>query len=192
MNRKETEEHYLVTSKHRNQNCGLKKIVRGGPKENEERQAFQKVMTAFGRVEFAPSHQKRVQAVISTRTEAETRTRKERARDVLFHNQDFQPLETPLKRDQAIPGNQTIDIPAVPTVPPLQLQRGTIQGTLHGRHRSLWILPTIQRTLFWILVAHDQLDRKRQLEGSRNMPCIMALQQNFALAVSPLCLPTLR
>ena len=62
-------------------------------------------------------------------------------------------------------------------IPPVQLAeallRGTIQDTLHGLHQFLWILPTIRRTLFWILVAHDELDRERQSEGSRNMRCIM-------------------
>ena len=48
----------------------------GGPKENEARKSFEKVMNAFGRVEFAMTHQKRVQAVISTRTKAEARIKK--------------------------------------------------------------------------------------------------------------------
>ena len=40
----EPEEHSLVKSKHRNQNCGLKKIVLGGQKENEVRKALRKDM----------------------------------------------------------------------------------------------------------------------------------------------------
>ena len=60
VNPKDLEEHSLVTSQHRNQNCGLKMIVLGGPKEYEERKAVQKVMKAFGRVEFELTRQIRV------------------------------------------------------------------------------------------------------------------------------------
>ena len=139
--------------------------------------------------------------MISTRTKAEARIKKARARkllihnqdfQVLIHNQDFQPLKTPFKRDKAIPGNQTIGIPTLPTIPQRQLQRVKIHGTLNGWHQSLWILPTIRRTSFWILVAHSQFDQELQSEGSRHMRCIMALQQNFAFAMSLLCLPALR
>ena len=178
VDQKEPEEDSFVKSKHRHQNCGLEKIVLGGPKENEARKAHRKVMKASGRVDFVLTRQERAQAVILTRTQAEARIKKERARMVLMHNQDSQHLKTLLKRDKAIPGNQTIGIPTLPIVPQLQLQRGTIQGTLHGWCQSLWILPTIRRTWFWILVAHVQLDRERQSEGSRNLRCIMVLRQN--------------
>ena len=49
--------------------------------------------------------------MISYRTKAEARTKKERARKVLFFYLDFQPLKHPVKKDMAIPGNQTIGIP---------------------------------------------------------------------------------
>ena len=39
---KRPEERSLVKNKHRNQNCGQKKIVLGGPKENEARMAFRR------------------------------------------------------------------------------------------------------------------------------------------------------
>ena len=57
----------------RNQNCGQKKIVLDGPKENEARKAFRKAMRAFGRVDFALAHHKRVQAVIITHTKVRAR-----------------------------------------------------------------------------------------------------------------------
>ena len=68
------------------------------------------VMKAYGRVEFALIHYKKVQAVISTRTKAGARIKKERAMKVLILNQDLQPLKHPVKKDVAILGNQTISI----------------------------------------------------------------------------------
>ena len=112
MDPKEPQEHSLVTSKHRTQNGGQKKIVLGRPKENEARKAFRKVMKAFRKVVLTLTHEKRVQAMISTRTQAEARTKKERAKKVLILNQDFQPRKHPVKNCMAIPGNQTIGIPA--------------------------------------------------------------------------------
>ena len=52
-------------------------------------------------------------------------------------NHDFQPLKTVLKRDKAIPVYETVGILTLPTIPQLQLLRGTIQDTLHGWHQSL-------------------------------------------------------
>ena len=166
-----------MKSKHRNQNCGLKKIVLGGPKENEGRQAFHRVMKAFGMVEFALTHQKRVQGVISTRTKAEARTRKERARKVLVHNQDFKPLKTPLR-------NQTIGAPTLPTIPQLQLQRGTLQGTIHGWHPSFWILPTIRRTLFCILVCTRSIGSRTAISRLQKDALYYGITTEFPLAIS--------
>ena len=125
MDSEEPGEHFLVKNRYRNQNFGQKKIVPGGPKENEVRKSFRKAMREFGRVDFARAHLR----------------------------------------------NRSIGIPSAVMIPPVQLAeallRGTIQNTfLHGSHQFLWILPTIRRTLSWILVAHDQLDRERQSEGS--------------------------
>ena len=179
-----------------NQNCCQKKTVLGGPKEHDARKASRKAMRVFGRVDFALAHQKRVQAMISTRTKAEARTKKERARKVLILNLDFQPLEHPVKKDMAIPGNQAIGISTLLMIPPVQLAEAllsrTIQDSWYGLHQFLWNLPTIRRTLFSILVAHGQLDRELQPEGARNMRCIMASRQNSVLAISLLCLPILR
>ena len=113
-----------------------------------------------------------------------------------FHNQDYPPLKNPLKRDKTIPGNKTIGIPIGLMIPPVQiaeaLLRGTIQDTLRSSHQFLWILPTIRRILFWILVVHDQLDRGRQSQRSRNMRYVMVYRQNSVSAINLLCLPTLR
>ena len=91
-------------------------------------------MKAFGRVEFAQTLQQRVQAVISTRTKAEARIKKERVRKLLILKLDFQP-----KRDMALLGNQTMDLPAVGlTIPELQLLHGLEREIiLHGWHQSL-------------------------------------------------------
>ena len=156
MDHEEPEERSLVKNKHRNQNCDQKKIVLGGPKENEARKAFRKAMKAFGKVDFALAHPRRVQAVIFIHTKARAIIKKGKRQGVPIHRPDFQLLKTPLKRDKASPGNQTIGIPAQLTIP--QRLRGIIQDTLRGWHQFLWILPTIRRTLFWILVAHGQLD----------------------------------
>ena len=57
------EEEHSSVKKHRNKNCGQKKIVFGGPKENGARKASRKVMRAFGRMDFALAHHQRCQAV---------------------------------------------------------------------------------------------------------------------------------
>ena len=56
MDSKETEEHSLVKDKHRTLKSSQKKIVLGGPIENEARKASRKAMRAFGRVDFVQAH----------------------------------------------------------------------------------------------------------------------------------------
>ena len=85
-------------------------VVFGGPKERTAREAFRKVMKVFGMVVFVIPHQKRVQAMMSTRTKAESRTKKERATKVLILNPDFQPRKHPEKKNMAILGNQMIEL----------------------------------------------------------------------------------
>ena len=58
VNQEEQEEHSSVNNGNRNQNCGQKKTVLVGSKENEVRKAFRKAMRAFGRVDFALAKQK--------------------------------------------------------------------------------------------------------------------------------------
>ena len=66
--------------------------------------------------------EKKVQAMIATRTMAEARTKKERARKVLILNLDFQPRKHPEKKDMAM----------------LQLLGGLARELkLHGWHQSL-------------------------------------------------------
>ena len=117
MDQKEPEERSSVKNKHRNQNRGLKKIVLGGAKENEARKAlaFQNMMKASGRVDFARTHQERVQAVFSTCIKAEARRKEEKAREVPFHSHDSQNLKNSVEDGQSYSSNQTIGIPRLPT-----------------------------------------------------------------------------
>ena len=94
----ETEEHSLVKKKHRTLNGCRKKILLGGPNENEATKVFRKVMMAFRSVVFALSNQKRVQATISTK--AETRIRKEEARKCAYLRSRFSALEPPREEGQ--------------------------------------------------------------------------------------------
>ena len=126
-----------MKSKHRTPNGCQKKIVLGRPKENEARKAFRKVIKAFGKVVFVFTHQKKVQAMISNRTKAEAKTKKEMAKKVLIFNLDFRPLKHPVKKDIAVPGNQTIGIPSQLTIHQLQLLHGMARDILHGWHQSL-------------------------------------------------------
>ena len=138
MDSKESEEHSLVKNKHGTLNGGHKKIVRGGPKVREPRKVFRKVMEAFRKVGFALINRKRLQAMISHRTKAEARIKKERVRKVLILNLDFQPQK---QKDMAMPGNQTIGIPALLTIPLVrvfvELLHGIARDILHGWHQSL-------------------------------------------------------
>ena len=92
------------------EDCAWWSIGKGGKK------GFSKDMKVFAMV-VSNYPAEKVQAMISTRTKAEARTKKERARKVLIFNLDFQPLQIPLKRDKVIPGNQAIGIPALLTIP---------------------------------------------------------------------------
>ena len=105
----EKEEYSLVKSKHRILTGGQKKIVLGGPKKKEARKVFRKDETASLEVIFALANQKGVQPAKKC-TKAEARTKKGRARKVLILNLDFQPQKHPVKKDMAMPGNQTIGI----------------------------------------------------------------------------------
>ena len=164
VNQEEQEEHSSVNNGNRNQNCGQKKTVLVGSKENEVRKAFRKAMRAFGRVDFALAHHKRYQAVIMTLTKVRARIKKEKTRNVPFNNQDFQHLTIRSKRDKFIPQNRSIGIPIALMIPPIQLAeaplRGTIQDTLHGSHQFLWISTTIRRALFFDLDCTQSIASK--------------------------------
>ena len=68
------------------------------------------------------------------KTEAEERTKKERAGNVLIPNLEYQPLKHPVKKDMAMPGNQMTGLPAMGlTIPRPQLPGGLARRlTLHG------------------------------------------------------------
>ena len=83
------EEHSLVKNKKRILNGSQKKIVFGGPKEEEARRVRRKEKIVSPKVVVALTNQKRVQAVISIRTKAETRTEKARAKKELILNLVF-------------------------------------------------------------------------------------------------------
>ena len=176
--------------KHKNQNCGQKKIVFSGPKENEARKDFRKAMRAFRRVDFALAHQKRSQAVIITHTKVRARIKKLKARKVPIHIQDFQPLKIRLRRDNAIPGNRAIGIPIALTI--LQRLRGTIQDTLHGWYQFLWILPTIRRTLFLNLGCTRSIGSRTAIRRFQKYALYHSIKTEFCPATSPFCLPTLK
>ena len=88
-------------------------------KENEARKAsaFQKLMKAIGKVNFALVHLERIQVVNSTNTKEKERILKEKAREMPIHRQDFQLLKIPLKRDLVLFGNKAVGTPNVLTIP---------------------------------------------------------------------------
>ena len=104
MDSKEPEEHSLV------KRMVVRRRLSGGTKEREARKVVREVMKAFRKVVFALSHQKRVQAIISSRGRDQKGKGKEGA--YLNLNQDIQPLKHPEKKDLAMSGNQTIGTPA--------------------------------------------------------------------------------
>ena len=71
MDSKAKEEHSLVKNKHRILSGSQKKMVLGGRKEEEARRVLRKVKIASLKVVVGLPTQKRVHAVISTRTKAE-------------------------------------------------------------------------------------------------------------------------
>ena len=116
--------------------------------------------------------------MIATRTKAEARTKKQKGNEGIFSSiWTFSLGNSQWRRIQPFPG--------------ISNWYASLFKSLWNYcmiwHQSLWTLPTIRHTLFWILAAHGQLDRERQSKGSRNMRCIVALRQNIAFAISPLC-----
>ena len=131
---KEAEEHSLAKNKHKIPKFGQKRTLLGGSQETRARKACQKAMMAIRRVVFALTTQTKAQARIITTTKAKERTKKEKARKELILNPDFQPQKHPTKKDTAMPGNETIGLPAMGlTIPGLQILGGFAQKlTLHG------------------------------------------------------------
>ena len=83
-----------MKNKHKTLNDG-QKIVLGGPEERETRKAFRKVTKAFGKVVFVLNHKKRVQAMISTRTKAEAKTKKRKGKEGAYPQSGLSASKTP-------------------------------------------------------------------------------------------------
>ena len=101
MDQKDPEEQSLLKSKHRNQNCGLKKIVLGGPKENEARKAFRKEMKAFGRVEFTLTHQKRLSSSDFNPHKGRGKDQKGKDKEGAYPQSGFSASENPVEEGQS-------------------------------------------------------------------------------------------
>ena len=86
---------------------------------------------------LALTDQRRVQAVISTRTKARARIKKEKAREVLILNLDFQPRKHLVKKDIAIRGNQKIGFPAYLTIPLVQVFVELLHGVAPNSETNL-------------------------------------------------------
>ena len=93
----------------------------------------------FQRCGFALTNQKRVQALISTRTKGRGKDEKEVAGKALSSNLDHQLRKHPVKKDMAMPSNRTLGLPNIGlTILQLQLLGGHARElTRHGWHLSL-------------------------------------------------------
>ena len=141
---------------------------------------------AFRKVVFAPTNQKKVQAMNNTTcSKAEARIRKEKTRKVPILNQNFQPRKHPVKKDMAIPGNQTNGVPVYLIIPQPQLLDGVARDIVHGWQQSHWILPTIRHTLFWILAAHGQWDQERQSKRLQKHALYYGITTEFCRCKNP-------
>ena len=108
---KELVMHTLVKNKHMTMIGGHKKKVFGGPRARKAGKACRKERTKSLMAILVPSIKKKVQAMNYTCTKAEARIRRT-CKKVPFPNQDFLLQKHRVKKDMAIPGNQTIGIPA--------------------------------------------------------------------------------
>ena len=108
-------------------NGGQKRTLLGGPNERKARKACQRATMASRRVVFALTSTTKVHARIFSKTKAEERITKEKAKKEPFLNPDCELQKHP-------PGNQTIGLPTIGlTIPGLQMLGGSAQGLiLHG------------------------------------------------------------
>ena len=112
-----------------------RKILNGGKKTQFGGRACQKGNDGFHmRVVFALTNWTKVQARTFTKTKAEERIKKEKAKKEPILNPNSQPPKHLMKKDMARPGNQTIGLPVTGlTTPGLQMLGGSAQGLiLHG------------------------------------------------------------
>ena len=132
------EEHSLVMNKLKILNGGKKRTQFGGPKERKARRACQKAMMASMRVVFALSSPTKVQARTFTKTKAEERVKKEKAKKEPFLNPDSQPQKHPMRKDMARLGNHTIRLPVIGLmIPGLQMLGGSVT-----RSYIAWMMAT--------------------------------------------------
>ena len=103
VDQKELEEHSLVKGKHRNQDCGLKKIVFGGPKENEARKVSRKAMRACGRVDFALAHHKKVSSSEYYPHKGKGKDQKRKGNEGAYPQTGFSACENPVEEGQGHP-----------------------------------------------------------------------------------------
>ena len=155
------EEYSLAMNRYKITNGGQKRFLFGGPNERTARKPCQKAMMVFRRVVFALTSPTQVQARTFSKTKAEERIKKEKAKKEPFFNPDFQPLKNPMKKDMAMPGNRTIGLPVFGlTIPGLQMLDGSAQGMDGGNFiessntfcSGLWL-----HTVHWIEISNRKI-----------------------------------
>ena len=173
---KEKEEHSLVENKHRTLNGGQKKIVLGGTKEHEARRACQKAMMAFRKVVVVHINQKITGSDFNAH-KGRGKTLKGKGKEGAYPQSGFSASEAPGEERYS----QSLELDDWYSSLP-----DDSCSTLPTAGNTAWIASVA------LNLAHGRLDRERQSKGSRNTRGIMTLRKNFAPAISPLCLPTLR
>ena len=111
----------MVKNKHRILNCSLK-IVLGGPKEEEARRVLRKVKKRLSESVFRTYQPEKSAGSDFNPHQGRGKDRKGKGKEGAHLNLDFQPRKTPVKQDMAMPGDQTIGLPAIGlTIPQVQL-----------------------------------------------------------------------
>ena len=165
----------------------------GGPKKGkkgllEGNDGFQKVL-------FRPYQPEKGAGKDSHQNNGRRKDRKRKGKEGAQFQSGFSASETPTEEGYAhAPGNQTIGLPVIGlTILGHQMLCGVAQRLmLHGWWQLHWILPTVQRTLFWTLVAHGRLERDRQSKDSRSMHGIGVSRRNSIVVTSLSFSPTRR
>ena len=103
---KRNERALLVESKLKTPSCGLKKIVLGGPKENEARKAFQKSNEGVWRCGCRTFHPEKGSSNDFNPRKSRRQGPKKQGQKVLILTQDFQPLKHQMKEYKAITENE--------------------------------------------------------------------------------------
>ena len=145
---------------------------------------FQKLMQAFGKVDIALADLSRVQPFFSLTTQKQgQRSKKKRQGRSLSTDRIFSSWKFHWRGTMSSLGIRRLVFQFNWRVFwfSLQMQYCVVLFQNNGLDGISfpWILPTIRRTLFWILVAHDQLGQERRSDGSKNMRCILVLRPEF-------------